>query len=57
MASGPCRFWSKGTLGVTLTYCTKRGLFGAKRKTLCGVADYLHRNRARMRYDEYLAQG
>jgi hypothetical protein len=36
---------------------TKRRLFGAKRKTLCGVADYLHRNRAYMRYDEYLAQG
>ncbi len=36
---------------------TKRGLFGAKRKTLCGVADYQHRNRARMRYDEYLAKG
>lgn len=36
---------------------TKRGLFGAKRKTLCGVADYLYRNRARMRYDEYLAKG
>ena len=36
---------------------TKRGLSGAKRKTLCGVADYLHRNRARMRYDEYLAKG
>ncbi len=36
---------------------TKRGLIGAKRKTLCGVADYLHRNRARMRYDEYLAKG
>jgi len=36
---------------------TKRGLFGAKRKTLCGVAAYLHRNRARMRYDEYLAKG
>jgi hypothetical protein len=32
---------------------TKRGLFGAKRKTLCGVAAYLYRNRARMRYDEY----
>src|SRR5450755_1025891 len=28
-----------------------------QRKTLCGVADYLHRNRARMRYDEYLAKG
>jgi hypothetical protein len=36
---------------------TKRGLYGARRKTLCGVADYLHRNRARMRYDEYLAKG
>ncbi len=36
---------------------TKRQLFGAKRKTLLGVADYLHHNRARMRYDEYLAQG
>src|SRR6202051_5086720 len=36
---------------------TKRGLCGAKRKTLCGVADYLHRTRARMRYDEYLANG
>jgi len=36
---------------------TKRGLSGARRKTLCGVADYLHRNRARMRYDEYLAKG
>ena len=36
---------------------TKRGLFGAKHKTLCGVADYLHRNRDRMRYDKYLANG
>jgi hypothetical protein len=37
---------------------TKRGLLGAKRKTLMGVADYyLYRNRARPRYDEYLAQG
>jgi hypothetical protein len=36
---------------------TKRGLSGAKRKTLEGVADYLYRNRARMRYDEYLANG
>jgi hypothetical protein len=36
---------------------TKRKLFGVKRKTLCGVADYLYRNRARMRYGEYLAQG
>jgi len=36
---------------------TKRTLFGAKRKTLLGVADYFHRNRHRMRYDQYLAQG
>jgi hypothetical protein len=36
---------------------TKRRLFGAKRKALAGVAGYLHRNRAYMRYDHYLAQG
>jgi hypothetical protein len=36
---------------------TKRGLSGARRKTLEGVADYLYRNRARMRYDQYLANG
>jgi hypothetical protein len=36
---------------------TKRGLAGAKRKTLEGVAGYLYRNRARMRYDEYLSSG
>ena len=36
---------------------TKRKLFGAQRKTLLGVAAYMHRNRARMRYDEYLAHG
>jgi hypothetical protein len=36
---------------------TKRGLSGAKRKTLEGVADYLYRNRTRMRYDKYLANG
>ncbi len=36
---------------------TKRGLHGAKRKTLQGVADYIYRNRARMHYDEYLANG
>jgi hypothetical protein len=36
---------------------TKRKLFGAKRKTLLGVAEYFYRNRDRMRYDEYLAQG
>lgn len=36
---------------------TKRGLSGARRKTLERVADYLYRNRTRMRYDEYLANG
>ena len=36
---------------------TKRGLSGPKRKTLNGVANYLYRNRSRMRYDEYLAHG
>jgi hypothetical protein len=36
---------------------TKRSLSGADRKTLRGVADYLYRNRVRMRYDEYLAHG
>jgi hypothetical protein len=36
---------------------TKRRLLGAQRKTLSGVASYLHRNRARMRYDEYLVHG
>ena len=36
---------------------TKRKLFGAKRKTLLGVAEYFHRNRDRMRYDQYLVQG
>jgi hypothetical protein len=36
---------------------TKRKLVGTKRKTLRAIADYLYRNRARMRYDEYLAHG
>lgn len=36
---------------------TKRGLSGAKSKTLNAVAAYLYRNRARMRYHEYLANG
>lgn len=36
---------------------TKRGLSGAKGKTLEDVAAYLYRNRTRMRYDEYLANG
>ena len=36
---------------------TKRGLSGPKRKTLNGIANYLYRNRTRMRYHEYLANG
>jgi hypothetical protein len=36
---------------------TKRRLSGPKRKTLNAVANYLYRNRARMRYHEYLANG
>src|SRR6202521_4462137 len=36
---------------------TKRSRPGAGGKTLRGVADYPYRNRTRMRYDEYLANG
>jgi hypothetical protein len=36
---------------------TRRGPHGANRKTLQGVANYLYRNRARMHYDQYLANG
>jgi hypothetical protein len=36
---------------------TKRQLSGSKRSSLLGVASYLYRNRHRMRYDEYLANG
>jgi hypothetical protein len=36
---------------------TKRSLFGGQRKTLLGVAEYFHRNRDRMHYCDYLAQG
>jgi hypothetical protein len=36
---------------------TKRQLRGEAKKTLLGVARYLYRNRTRMRYDEYLAEG
>jgi hypothetical protein len=32
---------------------TKRTLSGPKRKTLNAVANYLYRNRAYMRYDQY----
>ena len=36
---------------------TKRRLRGQKKKILTTVSGYLHRNRFRMRYDEYLARG
>jgi hypothetical protein len=36
---------------------TKRRLRGEAKKTLLGVARYLYRNRTRMRYQEYLAEG
>lgn len=36
---------------------TKRKLVGTKRQTLQAVADYLYRNRTRMCYDQYLADG
>jgi hypothetical protein len=36
---------------------TKRGLTGAKKKTLATVCAYLDKNRDRMRYDEYLREG
>src|SRR6266581_2296155 len=36
---------------------TKRRITGPKRKTLDAVANYLYRNRTRMRYHEYLAKG
>lgn len=36
---------------------TKRRLQGPRRKTLLDVAAYLYRNRERMRYDHYLANG
>ena len=36
---------------------TKRRFSGSKRSTLLGVAAYFHRNRHRMRYHEYLANG
>jgi hypothetical protein len=36
---------------------TKRGLSGAKKKTLKKVCGYLEANRERMHYDEYLSKG
>src|SRR5206468_8917895 len=36
---------------------TKRHITGPKRKMLNAAANYLYRNRTRMRYHEYLAKG
>jgi hypothetical protein len=36
---------------------TKQKLHAAKRKVLTRICRYLHKNRQRMRYDEYLSQG
>jgi len=48
-------------LRQTMTKRSRRGakqrLGQAKQKTLRSVANYLHRNRRRMRYDDYLARG
>lgn len=35
----------------------ERGLSGVKKKGLARICSYLHKNRQRMRYDEYLRQG
>ena len=35
----------------------ERGLSGAKKKALARLCGYLHKNRQRMRYDEYLREG
>jgi hypothetical protein len=34
-----------------------RGLRGAKKKSIARICRYFHKNRSRMRYDEYLRQG
>jgi hypothetical protein len=36
---------------------TKHGVTGAKKKTIAQICGYFEKNRERMRYDEYLAQG
>ena len=44
-------------IGGLRQMATKRGLATAKRKKLSRICNYFHRNRDRMRYDEYLATG
>jgi hypothetical protein len=36
---------------------TKHGLSGSRKKTIAQVCGYFHKNRGRMRYDDYLAAG
>ena len=51
-----CGMSSQVVKGLRQT-ATKRQLTGVKAKTIHNVADYLYRNRERMRYDQYLANG
>ena len=44
-------------IGGLRQMATKRGLSKSKQKKLAQVCNYFHRNRDRMRYDEYLAAG
>ena len=44
-------------IGGLRQMATKRGLSAAKQKKLTRICNYFHRNRHRMRYDEYLAAG
>ena len=44
-------------IGGLRQMATKRGLPAKKRKKLTRICNYLHRNRRRMRYDEYLNAG
>jgi len=51
-----CGMVSQVVKGLRQTV-TKRRLTGTKAKTIRDVADYCYRNRERMRYDHYLANG
>ena len=44
-------------IGGLRQMATKRGLSATKQKKLTRICNYFHRNRARMRYDQYLAAG
>jgi len=47
----------KTVIGRWRRLATQRGLSGANKKALGRLSSYLHKNRHRMRYDEYLRQG